>query len=280
MIQTSSSLSANSRGWSTPVALSSSGVSAFAPKVVVDAAGNATAMWVRYDMNGVPGIETANRPVAGKWSTPLRIGPGTTQNLMLVVNDRGDAAAIWDSGSSNAGIYVATRPFLSPWSTGPVWTAPYNVAPAAYRQGGGRIGIAANGNITACWRSNTDIRVADKTVGGFWSATRTVYTSRSVSAYPTLAITPSGDAMVAWITYVSVGGSYNYQINTTVRPVGGDWSAPALLTGNEEYDTELHAGTTNGGSCVLTWVDVNSSSIKSSTWTVIKGWYEFASIAS
>jgi hypothetical protein len=279
MIQTSSSQSFTLRGWGTVVALSNAGLTASAPRVVADDAGNLIAMWVRYDASGVPGIETANRLVGGKWSAPLRIAQGAAKNLMLVVNGRGDAAAIWDSGSSNAGIYVSVRVSGSPWGARPFWSAPYNVAPAAYRQGGAKIGIAANGDITACWRTNTDIRVADKTAGGFWSATRTIYTSRSVSDYPTLAITPSGDAMAAWITYVSVNGSYNYQINTSIRPVGGDWSAPTLLTSNQEHDMELRAGTTNGGACVLSWVDVNSSSMKSSTWTVKKGWYDFATIA-
>ena len=86
--------------------------------------------------------------------------------------------------------------------------------------------------------------------------------------------------MAAWITYVAVGSSYNYQINSSIRPVGGDWSTPALLTSDQEYDRELRAGTTQAGACVLSWVDVNSASMKSSTWTVKKGWYDFATIAS
>src|SRR4051812_22110959 len=53
--------------WSLPVTLSNAGISVFDPKVVVDAYGNTTAMWVRYDMNGVPGIETAYRPMGGIW---------------------------------------------------------------------------------------------------------------------------------------------------------------------------------------------------------------------
>ena len=62
----------NSRrvGWSPPVALSNAGISVFDPHVIVDAYGNTTAMWVRYDMNSVPGIETAYRPVGGTWSAP------------------------------------------------------------------------------------------------------------------------------------------------------------------------------------------------------------------
>ena len=283
MIQSSTFRPTSKRnGWSAPVALSENSASALTPKVVVDAAGNATAMWIRYDLNGVPGIETANRPAAGNWSAPLLLAPGAPRDLALVVNVNGDAAAIWDLGAFTSGtsIFVSTRP--SPTGKGILgWSQPYNLAPLAYRQGGARIGIAANGNVTACWRSDTDISVADKSATSTnWGPTTAIYSSRSLSAYPTLAVTPSGDMMAAWTTAVFVGGSYNYQIASAVRPTGGNWSAPAFLTGTEEYDQELNAGTTKSRACVLTWVDINSSFLKTSTWTIKKGWYGFATIAS
>ena len=185
----------------------------------------------------------------------------------------------WDTGSFGSGtaIYVSTHLHIQ-LTTG--WSAPYLVAPVAYRQGGAKIGIAANGDITACWRTNTDIRTADKPARGNWGATRIIYSSNSVSAYPTLAVTPSGDAMAAWTTYVFVGGSYNYQIRTSVCLAGGNWSAAAPLTGSDEYDLELNAATSKGGQCVLTWVDANSSFLKTSTWDIKKGWYSFATISS
>ena len=275
-IQTSTFTLSQKGGWSTPVALSNIGISASSPKVVVDAVGNAIAMWIRYDMNGVPGIETAYRQAGGNWSAPVLLAPGAPKDLMLVVNPSGEAAAIWSAFVSNASVYVST---FSPTRRNG-WSAPYNLAPPAYRQGGAKIGIAANGNITACWRSNTEIRVAQKPADGNWSAPQTIYANRAVSDYPTLAVTPSGDAMAAWITYVSVGGSYNYQISSAICAAGGTWSAPVFLTGSGEHDMEMHAGTTTAGACVLTWVDVNSSFLKSATWDAKKGWYDFATIES
>lgn len=266
----------NSRriGWTPPVALSNAGISVFDPHVIVDAYGNTTAMWVRYDMNSVPGIETAYRPVGGTWSAPQLLAAGAPGEMMLVASaNGGDIAAIWNIGPSNAAsIYASIKPF------GGVWSTPYNVAPAAYRQGGGKIGIAANGDVTACWRTNTEIRVANKPAGGDWSAAITIYANRAISDYPTLAVMPSGDVMAAWITYVYVGGSYNYQIGSAVHPVGGAWSAPVVLTGSQEHDGELQARATNAGACVLTWVDVNSGQLKSSTWSTAGGWHDFTTI--
>src|SRR5205085_8570959 len=107
---------------------------------------------------------------------------------MLDVNTNGDTAGVWniDAFTSNTSIYVATRPAPTPWGSVGVWSQPYNLAPLAYRQGGAKIGITAKGDLTVCWRSNFETRVADKAAGGNWGATQTVYTSLSVADYPTL----------------------------------------------------------------------------------------------
>lgn len=85
--------------------------------------------------------------------------------------------------------------------------------------------------------------------------------------------------MVAFVTYVFNGSGYNYQIRTSVRPAGAAWGASVLLTGKNEYDSQLHAGTTPGGSFVLTWVDSNRLNFKSSTRTATTAWSPFAVIA-
>lgn len=266
-------------GWSTPIAVSETSTSAISPRVVVDGAGNVTAMWVRYDLNGAPRIESANRLLGGNWGAPVVIAAGAPRDLMLVTNEKGDTAAVWDTGAftSNTAVYVSTR---SPSERVVGWSAPYLLAPLAYRQGGARIGVAANGDFTACWRSNTDVRIAEKAARGNWGAPRVIYSGNNLSAYPTLAVTPSGDAMAAWTTYVFVGSSYNYQIRTSVRYASGNWSPATALTSTDEYDLELCAGTTQGGSCLLTWYDVNSLLLKSSTWAVNGGWTGVGTIAS
>ncbi len=263
----SSRLLANGK-WAKPLFVSDSGMLASMPQIVVDGAGNATAIWVRYDSNGAPRVETADCPAGSHWGPPVLLALGAPRDLNVVVNAAGDVAAIWDLGSFTTvtTVYTADRPF------GGSWSAPYAVAPGAYRQGGGRIGIDRNGNLTACWRTYTDIRVSDKVIGGNWNAPTTIYSDTSVSDYPVLAKTASGDDMVALITYIFNGGGYNYQIRTSVRPSGGSWTQPQLLTNKNEYDTQLHAGTTTNGTFVLTWVNDNRQRFESSTRTATTDW--------
>jgi len=260
--------------WSTPLALSAVGASATMPQVIADPAGNVTAMWLRYGTGGAPAFETADRPAGGNWTAAVTLATVVPQDFQLVTNAAGDMAVIWDVGSfvSSDTIYVSDRAF------GAAWSPPYVLALGAYRQGGARIGIDAAGNLTACWRTNTVVNTADKPVGGSWGATQALYINSAVSDYPTLAKTAAGDDMAAWITHVSVGGGYNYQIRTAVRPAGGTWGASALLTSNNEYDLDLHAGTTPGGSFVLTWVDDNTFKFKSSTRTATTPWSSLITI--
>jgi hypothetical protein len=263
-------------GWSAPVQLSDLGASVLSPQVVVDGVGNLTAMWVRYDLGGAPGIETADRPAGGNWTAPLLLAAGAPSDYTLVANAAGDTALVWNIGSfvSSTAVLCSTR------TPGGQWEAAYVVAPGAYRQGGGRIGIDAFGNVTVCWRTNTEIRVADKPAGGSWGVTKTIFSNLATSDYPTLAVTPGGDAMAAFITYVYSGGGYNYTIRTSVRAAESPrWSKAAALTSKKEYDLELHAATTPGGTFVLTWVDSNRLQLKSSTRTIATAWSPAAVIA-
>ena len=252
-----------SGNWSLPIAVSVVGNSAGAPQVVVDAAGNVTAMWVRTDMSGT-GLETADRPAGGSWSNPTVLATGTFSGFDLVVNATGDTAVIWNLGlfTANTVIYSSDRPAAG------VWSAPSVVAPLALMQGGAQIGIAANGDLTACWRTNTEIRVADKPAGGNWSSSVTLCRNSALTGFPTLAKTPSGDDMVALL---SLSG-FNNQIRTSVRPAGSGWTPVALLTGSAVSALDLHAETTPGGSFVLSWADDNAFKFESSTRTATTPW--------
>lgn len=61
--------------WGGLVTLSSVALGADKPEVAVDAAGNATAVWLRD--NGVNDIlQAASRPAGGTWTTPVNLCAG------------------------------------------------------------------------------------------------------------------------------------------------------------------------------------------------------------
>jgi hypothetical protein len=253
-----------SGNWSQPLLVSAVGNLATAPQIVVDGSGNATAMWVRTDISGITGLETADRPAGGSWSNPTVLATGTFSGFNLVANAAGDTAAIWNLGlfTANTVIYASDRP------VGGVWSGSAVVAPGALSQGGAQIGIAANGDLTACWRTNIEIRVVDKPAGGNWSSSVTLCKNSAITGFPMLAKTSSGDDMVALL---SLSG-FNNQIRTSVRPTGSGWTPVELISSSSVSALDLHAGTTAGGSFVLSWADDNAFKFESTTRTATTPW--------
>ena len=257
--------------WSAPVPLSQSGRSATDPRIVVDQSGNLTAMWVRIDANNTPLLEAADQPSDGAWSAPTQIATGPFSGFSLSMNSAGDAAVIWNAGSftGNTTIYSSER------TVGGSWSAPFAVAPSAHSQGGAKISIAANGDLTACWRTDTHIQVADKLFGGTWSNPTTLFSSITMSGFPEMTKTPGGDDLVAF----TILNGFNFRVGTSVRPAGGSWSAPEPLSSNQESTLDVHVASTAGGSFLISYVNDNNFQIRSSARTVTKPWAPVRTIA-
>ena len=250
--------------WSTPVPLSNTGRSASDPRIVVDQSGNLTAMWVRVDASNTPLLEAADQPSGRDWSAPTQIATGPFSGFSLAMNSAGNTAVIWNAGSftGNTTIYSSERTF------GGGWSAPVAVASSARSQGGAKIGIAANGDLTACWRTDTDIQVADKPFGGTWSGPTILFSSITMAGFPEMTKTPAGDDLVAF----TILNGFNYRVGTSVRPAGGSWSAPEPLSSNQESTLDVHVVSTVGGSFLISWVDDNSFRFQSSARTVTTRW--------
>src|SRR5262249_40307259 len=76
--------------------LSAHGEDAAAPRIALDAAGDAVAVWRRFDGADYV-IQSAARPAGGSWSAPVDLSaPGEeAQSPQLAVDAAGDAVAVW-----------------------------------------------------------------------------------------------------------------------------------------------------------------------------------------
>jgi hypothetical protein len=125
--------------WEAPTTVSEeSKEEGLEPRVAVDAAGDATAIWKRFAYGG-RAIQTAVKPVGKPWGTPTSFGQGGDPRI--VVNAAGDAAAIW----SEYGIVQATvKPVGEPW----VKPAPLSDPDA---ESAPQVAVDAAGAATAVW---------------------------------------------------------------------------------------------------------------------------------
>jgi hypothetical protein len=241
--------------WLSPVDLSAAGDGAGQPQVAVDPAGNAIAIWNHDDEGFSMGVvESAFHPVGGTWSEPTKLSsPGAGPfGPQIAVDPAGNAIAIWFSFNSNA-IETASRP------VGGGWSAPIKLS-ARGANIGARVVFDRTGNAVAIWERSDGIdsfvETASRPVGGDWSAPVAISAAPTLNfaERPQIALDPSGNAVAIWDRINRPDSRF---IETTSRPVGGDWSAPVKLSppGAEAFSPQI--GVDSAGNAVATWLRAN-----------------------
>jgi hypothetical protein len=108
--------------WTRPVDLSAGGRNVEEARVAISPAGEAIAIWERFD-GRIERIQAAARPVGGGWSTPMDLSGtlGSAHEPALAIDPDGVARAVWEGntprGSSEGRIGEASRPAGGSWST-------------------------------------------------------------------------------------------------------------------------------------------------------------------
>jgi hypothetical protein len=129
--------------WEAPTTVSEEGQEeGFEPRVAVDSAGDATAIWKRFIYGENRLIETAAKPAGKPWETPTTFEAGSDPRIE--VNAAGDAAAVWTAYHGPGDIVQASvKPVGEPW-----------VKPAAISEdetSAPQVALNAAGDATAVW---------------------------------------------------------------------------------------------------------------------------------
>ena len=104
--------------WSAPAELTAPGLDAYAPRIAVDAQGNAIAAWERFDGSHYI-VQAATRPAGGTWSVPASLSaPGHDAGRPAIgVDAVGSAIVAWSrSDGSHYIVQAAARPPAGTWS--------------------------------------------------------------------------------------------------------------------------------------------------------------------
>ncbi|MGN6373153.1 MAG: PKD domain-containing protein [Solirubrobacteraceae bacterium] len=240
-------------GWLPPVDISQVGEHAGAPQVVLDASGNATAVWERWVGSDIA-VETAYRPAGGNWQPPVDIseeGSGTVTagehnaySPSLAVDAAGDTTVVWarSAGTNKILVQAVYRPAGGAWQT-PVDLGEMNSAidPEPW--------VAADeaGDTTAIWKSNEVVESAYRPASGSWEPS--VALSAGESYAPQAAMDARGDAMVAWMHY---DGS-RYVDEAVYRAVGHDWGARLVISEEGEGSGDPEIALSPAGDAIAVW---------------------------
>jgi hypothetical protein len=246
--------SAHAAGWLPSVDLFTSGAHVGAAQVVLDAEGNATAVWDAWNGENTV-VESAYRPAGASWQTAVTIsaasgevtkvqGEHDAANPRIAVDASGGVTAVWEGTTGNNETIIQTdyRP------AGGAWQAPVSISQAAQTADTDEPWIAVDeaGDATAVWKQQGIIRSAYRPAGGAWQAPVAVSEEGVEALTPQAAVDAAGDATAVWMTF---SGS-KLVARTAYRPAGAGWQAAAPLSalGEEAGDPQIaldaHGATT------------------------------------
>ncbi len=225
--------------WLPPVAVSEIGEHVSSPpEVVLDAQGNATAVWGEWDGDDTV-VESAYRPAGEGWQAPVDISEASGAAVLvpgehdadyprIAVDGDGNVMVVWErtTGADETVIQAASRP------AGGAWQAPVDVSEPSVTASDEEPWVAADerGDVTAVWKREGVVQSALRPVGEGWQAPVDVSEPGVEALTPQAAADAAGDATAVWM--VQVEG--RLLPRTAYRPAGGDWGAPTDIADGEE----------------------------------------------
>ncbi|SEB50843.1 hypothetical protein SAMN04489844_0340 [Nocardioides exalbidus] len=228
------------------VDLSAGGQNAHTPDVGVDAAGNATAVWSRYDGTQLV-VQASSRPAGGAWSAPVDIAGGPSIfEPQVAVEPGGAATVVWRRNELGSSVVLAsTRPIGGSWSP-PVEVASDASRDLSQKPDFPQVAAGADGAVTATW-SHFDgrafiVQAASRQPDGTWSAPQDL--SEAGARNPDVAVSASGVATVLW-----TAGSRVQAVTRTA----GTWSAPVDLSSTAAPTTTPDVALDPAGNATAVW---------------------------
>jgi hypothetical protein len=221
--------------WSSPTTLSSAGVDGSDPQIVVDASGNAVALWVE---NGAVKASAYR----GEWGAPTTLAASGASNPRVGIDGSGNVVAVWLEGGY---VKTASLPAAESWSSVTVLSDTGAASP--------QIAVDAAGNAVAVWIQQF-VKASIRLVGGEWSLAETLYPTLTADC-PRIAIGASGKAIAVWH---DVSPNAMYAVSRQLAE--GDWGDRILLSDVTYNTTRSAVAIDPSGNAIVTWLSYTGAS--------------------
>jgi hypothetical protein len=241
--------------WETPLDLSTVGGDAVVPEVALDTAGNALAIWQRY--NGSEYIvQAAGRPAGAEWEAPQDLSAvgHSADDAQVAFDSAGNGLAVWSRFNGSAYVVqAAERP------AGGTWAAPQNLSVDPGGARGPQLAFDQAGNALVVWDAAgaglNIVQALDRPAGGTWREPRDLSVFGQAAYHPEVAVDSAGNALVLW--YRSNGS--NSIVQAAARPAAGTWQAPQDLSvaGQDAFFPQVAFD--SAGNAVAVWERFNGS---------------------
>lgn len=214
--------------WFEPEDVSDSISAAGTPRLAVDAASEAVAIWTAFDSGDIT-VQGAVRSGDGEWSEPDDLS-GVGQDVTpletpdVAIDASGTAIAVWKLMGSNDIVQAALR------TAGQEdWAAPDDLSEAGQDAGEPSVAMNEAGAAVAVWTrlDGTDtIQAAVRPAGGDWAEPDDLSDASQNAAEPDVAIDEAGKAVAAWRR----SNGSDEIVQAAVRPASGEWADPDDLS--------------------------------------------------
>ncbi len=236
--------------WSKPANLSQGGRDSVAPRLAVDAAGDAVAVWTTLSFVGWT-VEGTIRPAGGAWEkaadiiTPV-VG---TASPDVAVDASGNAVAVWAATTGTAWVVQASyHPAGGSWAVAANLSQPdrtESITP--------QVAIEPTGEADVVWSGSSGgtpaIEQSVRSPSGAWAAPRVLSPAGAAGVAPLIAVGDRGDAAVVWTS----SGKAGLAVTAVFRPEGGDWGAPVNISGRSSGPLSPSVAVDARGNVLAAW---------------------------
>jgi PKD domain len=212
--------------WLAPQTVSQPGQDAGQQQVAFDQSGDATAVWQSAGGPN-PVIMAAERPASGAFSAPQTLSdPSAYAMSPDVAGDaQGDAVAVWlHSDGANMRVQAAYRP------AGGSFGAPQTLSAAGYGAREPHVAINGAGEAVIVWSLASGltekVQASSAAPGGTFGEPTDLTPFTTAASVPQVALDSHGDAIAVW----DGSDGANIRIEDALRPAGGSFGAPQLLS--------------------------------------------------
>jgi len=245
--------------WSQPEDVSDSIAEAITPRLAVDAASEAVAIWTAFD-SGDRIVQGAVRTAAGEWSEPDDLSPAgefvtPLEAPDVAIDAAGNAVAVWKLEGSNDVVQAAVRP------AGGDWAEPDDVSAAGQDTGQPAVAMNDAGLAIAVWTrlDGTDtIQASVRPAGGDWADPDDLSNASQNAAEPDVAIDETGDAVAVWTRF----NGANDIVQGAVRTAGGDWADPEDLSASGQHGASPVVAANDAVGAVAMWHRSDGSNLR------------------
>jgi PKD domain/PASTA domain len=239
--------------WSTPEDISTGCPGATMPRLAVNPAGRAFAVWECTENTATVVQATVRASVNGAWATPQDVSSssGTTRDPQVALDPDGDAVVVWSYVDDRqlSTVQASWRSAAGPWRPPDVLSAASLEVP--YPQ----VAIDAAGNATTVWQEDAGtccvVEASQHPLGGSWAAPTVLSDPNGYAERPQVATDAAGNAIAIWS-----GNLTTFRAQVAVHPAGSAWGQAETVS-NEGVDAfEPQVAVTSGGAAVAAWVAV------------------------